>query len=185
MRDVFCSDTGNLFFGKLRHAVIFPLCGIIRSLVVAALFHHIGSVLCGSAKEKMCRIDTGWVIAMVAYVQAIRDRRIVHFVRKSMGANDSPSSPGALQYTISTMRFCASPKPTGICFVDISPESLFRCSVLILAAFLRGDFCGMITHVIRSFQRLTRPGIAYDNRPVFSFHSCIIPQVYGDVNLWH
>ena len=25
----------------------------------------------------------------------------------------------------------------------------------------------------------------YDNRPVFSFHSCIIPQVYGDVNLWH
>lgn len=102
-----------------------------RSFFVASVLDKaIHLVISRCSSKEMTRPYTFRIVAFVAYLKALRDRSIGHFVRHSMGI--ALNSPLAIHlYNDASIRgcmasHCANPVPANWRLINLLPESFFH-----------------------------------------------------------
>jgi hypothetical protein len=90
----------------------------------ALLLNHIAHVFFMSAKPKMVRIHTSWIIAFVEYLFSIWNRSDMQYPTSAMGFNHSPLMAGYA--SIAVRGSASSPNPAGISFYHLFPKALWK-----------------------------------------------------------
>ena len=127
------SDLFNFRFSKLCHAMLF-------SDGAKSITHRIQSVLSGRSNIKMVWPDTEFYIALMANNFSGWYRSIMKRPGNSMRFLPSRMMSW-VKFSIPTLCHGPHPEPTRICFRDVSPESFFRWSAVIVTfSFARKDF---------------------------------------------
>jgi len=94
----------------------------------AFLCDRIAIVVALRAKKKMVWPDTRRIVAVMQNLYAFWNWTMVQFPREAMGAHALVWALRHTELPVSEIGFVfCNPKPTRVCFLDLTPEPLFEC----------------------------------------------------------
>ncbi len=116
--------------------VLFTSGASLAAFKVAAFLYHVYGVVVRCAKKQMGRIHARRIVASMTHIHAFGYGAVMDFPRQAMGTNNA-LLPANTENTITTVRLCTGPNPTGIRLLDILPEAFsqgsnFSCHVTMI-----------------------------------------------------
>lgn len=138
----------------------------------SALVDNVTHVIGMGTQPKMAWINASWIVtarAIVANLEAVRDRPVMQFVRYSMSVLHAIG----VQLAIAALRLCPLPNPASIWFAfrDFFPKAIFEGSKVVMPANVshrhalnvpfvdacnRGDGCGLTASAHAESARVRR-----------------------------